>query len=71
MYFRNCYCAALFEFYANNPKTTRQRCIFFEGEDPERTGKLSNNGEFYVKVKFIPRTQADFQVKRPEPMDMA
>ena len=54
--FRNCCCAALFECHANNPKATRQRCISFRGEDPERTSKMSNNEEFYVKVKFIPRT---------------
>ena len=55
--FRNCCCAALFECHANNPKAIRQRCIFLKGEDPERTSKMSKNEEqFYVKVKFIPRT---------------
>ena len=51
-----CCCAALFECHAYNPKATRQRCICFRGEDPERTSKMSNNEEFYVKVKFVPRT---------------
>ena len=44
-----------------NPMLTVQRqqgkAAFFEkGEDPERTSKMSNNEEFYVKVKFIPGT---------------
>ena len=56
MCFRNFCCAALFESHANSPKATRQRCIFLKGEDPERTSKMWNNEEFYMKVKFIPGT---------------